>query len=250
MFLNSDHIDDEKFICDIVVDDYRTAVIFRKYGIDYCCSGKLPLKKACEIRGLDLSMIKKELSDATRITQIHNSIDFNNWNINFLVDYLINVHHAYLTNNFHNIITTVQSFVNAHSNKQPQLKYIIDALIELRDCVIPHLEKEESVIFPYIKQIAHAYVQSEPYAALLVRTLRKPVDEMMKTEHAKIVKHLHRLRELTNDYTTTEKVCISHKVALENLRELDNDLVQHVHLEANVLFPRAISMEKEMLAAS
>ncbi|WP_166437311.1 DUF542 domain-containing protein [Niastella caeni] len=248
MFFNNADIRNDSFVTDIVIQDYRTSRVFRKYGIDYCCGGKLPLQMVCEMRGLDTAVIKKELNDALRTVQIPNSTDFNNWSIDFLVDYIINVHHAYLNNNFPDIIDTLERFVEAHKSKYTYLPELLESLIELRNSLLPHLEQEEKIIFPYIKQIAHAYERHEPYAALFVRTLRKPIENMMDHEHEHIAKYLHRLRDLTNNYTPAPNACTSHKISYSYLKELDNDLMQHIHLESNILFSKAIAMEKEMLA--
>ena len=248
MWLKTSDIRNDSFVTDIVIKDYRTSGVFRKHGIDYCCGGKLPLQMVCEIRGLDTESIKKELNDSMRVIQVSNTTKFNDWNVDFLVDYIINVHHAFLITNFPDIIDTVERFVGSHKSKDPYLSEILESLLELRDDLIPHLEQEEKIIFPYIKQIAHAWESHEPYAALLVRTLRKPVENMMNHEHEHIGKYLHRLRYLTNNYEPVPNTCISHKVAFSKLKELDNDLVQHIHLESNILFPKAIAMEKEMLA--
>lgn len=248
MFLNSVEIRNDSFVTDIVIQDYRSSAVFRKYGIDYCCGGKLALQIACEMRGLDTSLIKKELNNALRTIVVSNSINFDNWSVDFLVDYIINVHHSYLINNLPDITDTVKRFVEHHKSKYPNLSELMTTLSELQDNLIPHLHQEEKIIFPYIKQITHAYESREPYAALLVRTLRKPVENMMIHEHDQIGKYLHRLRNFTDNYTPAAYACVSHKVALSKLKELDNDLVQHIHLESNILFPKAIAMENEMLA--
>lgn len=103
------------------------------------------------------------------------------------------------------------------------------------------------MIFPYIRQISHAYESKESYASLLVRTLRKPVEDLMHDEHNSIGKTLTQLRELTNNYTAPENACTSHRLAYSLIKELDDDLVQHIYLENDILFPKAISMEKELL---
>ena len=146
------------------------------------------------------------------------------------------------------LVETLERFVTGHKSKYPYLAELLGIVYELRDDLLPHLEQEEKIIFPYVKQIAHAYESREPYAALLVRTLRKPVENTMTHEHEQIANYLHRLRHLTNNYTPPPNACISHKVSFSKLKELDNDLVQHIHLESNILFPKAITMEKEMLA--
>jgi regulator of cell morphogenesis and NO signaling len=98
-----------------------------------------------------------------------------------------------------------------------------------------------------VRQIAHAYADKEPYAGLLVRTLRKPVEDMMKQEHDHIMESLVRMRQLSANYTPPESACVSHRLNFSLLRELDNDLAQHFYLENKILFPRAIAMEKELL---
>lgn len=246
MVLKNNDIRDDSFVTDIVVQDYRTARVFRKYNIDFCCGGKLPLGKVCEIRGLNVESVKTELNDVMRTVHVPNSTNFNEWTIDFLVDYIINVHHAYLTNHFPEIVDLVERFTEGHKSKYPFLAELVTSLYGLRDTLLPQLDHEEKIIFPYIKQIAHAYESHEPYAALLVRTLRKPVENTMK--HDQVRKYLHRLRELTNNYEPAPNACISHKVAFSMLKELDTDLVQHIHLESNILLPKAIAMEKEMLS--
>ncbi|MFC0771354.1 DUF542 domain-containing protein [Terrimonas alba] len=249
MFLKPFDIDDESVVTDLVLQDYRTSYVFRKYGIDYCCGGKMPLQMACNIHGLDIDLIKYELTEIVRNIQVSTFTDFRAWNTDFLVDYLINVHHAYLLKNFPDLIETLDRFVTGHKLKYPFLGQLLETVYKLRDDLLPHLEHEEKIIFPYIKQIAHAYENNESYASLLVKTLRKPVEAMMTQEHEYISKYLHSLRELTNNYTPPANACVSHKVSFLKLKELDDDLAQHLFLENEILFAKTIQMEKELLAS-
>ena len=242
-----DTISNESLVTDIVMQDYRTADVFRKHNISYCCGGKVALHTACEIHKIDIETIKKDLNDATRVIHVSSSINFNNWSIDFLVDYIINVHHSYLVINFPEIKDTLKRFAEGHQSKYPYLGELMESFDYLSGELLPHLAQEEKVIFPYIKQIAHAHERSESYAGLLVRTLRKPIKEMISQEHHFVGKYLRHFRELTNDYTAPANACITHKVALSKLKELDTDLVQHIHLENEILFPRAIKIEKELL---
>ena len=113
--------------------------------------------------------------------------------------------------------------------------------------MMPHLQQEEEIIFPYIRQIAHAYNNKETYASLFVRTLKKPVENVMMHEHEIMNKVLGRIRNLTDHYTPPTNACVNHKVTFQKLQEIDNDLVHHMHLENDILFPKAIQMEKELL---
>ena len=109
------------------------------------------------------------------------------------------------------------------------------------------MEHEEEIIFPYVCQISHAYDNRDSFASLLVKTLRKPIEKMMKEEHAIISDIILKFRELTLLYTPPEKACTSHRIIFSKLKELDNDLAQHLYLENEILFPRAIAMEKKLL---
>jgi regulator of cell morphogenesis and NO signaling len=247
MFLHTIEINDESLVTDIVAKDYRTSGVFRKYGIEYCCGGRVPLKMACEMRGLDKDLVKKELNESTRNIQLTNAIDFNSWDIDFLIDYVSNVHHVYLYKNLPEIDEVLERFTESHKKKYNWLTDLLNSFKNLKKVLLPHLEHEEQVIFPYMRQIAHAHENREPYASLMVRTLRKPVEDIMNQEHEYVGTYIRQCRELTHNYTPSPDACISYKVCFSKLHELDNDMVQHSHLENNILFPKVIAMEKELL---
>lgn len=237
----------DTFVTDIVVQDFRTSYVFGKYGIDYCCGGKRPLNTACQILGLDVEVVKKELIESMRVVHISSSTDFSNWNLHFLIDYISNVHHSYLVTNFPAITKTVEHFVSSHKTKYPYLTDLLDTFYCLKNNLTAHIDLENNIIFPYIKQILHAYENRETYEALLVRTLRKPIDNMIKHEDEHVEKYIHSLRVLSSNYTAPANSCITHRVAFAKLKELDQDLMQHIHLEKNILFPKVIAIEKELL---
>ena len=246
MFLSKINITKESFVTDIVREDYRAAKVFRKYDIDFCCGGKWPLGLVCESKGIEYSTIKNELQNSFRNIHLSSSLRFDKWDVDFLIDYIINVHHRYLQEFLPQVRDHLIHFVNDHADQYPNLKEIKIQFEELYDEMFPHLRQEEEILFPYLKQITHAYKTRESYASLLIRTLRKPV-EIMQHEHEAVSVILKKFREFTNNYTPPENACISHRVAYSMLKELDNDLVQHVYLENNILFPKAIEMERELL---
>jgi len=240
-------IEENSLVSDIVARDYRTADVFRKYDIDFCCGGKWALEMACKNKGLDTEAIVKELQQTVRNISISPVLPFNEWPLDFLADYIVYVHHAYLRRAFPEAKAHLDKFIAGHRKKYPYLDELEQQFLSLTRITIPHLKQEEETIFPYIKQVNRAAQNKEAYGGLLVRTLRKPVEEIMHFEHRTTSKILHRFRELTNNYTPPENACISHRVTFLKLRELDRDLVQHMHLENNILFPRAIAIEKELL---
>ena len=247
MSIENYKIDSSSFVSDIVAHDYRTADVFRKYDIEFCCGAKWPLDIACQSKGLETEKVLKELKQSTRHIASNAVPDFDEWNIDFLVDYILNVHHLYLKKALPDVNEYVIRFLEGHKQKYPELAELENVLNRLMKEIPPHMLQEEEIIFPYIKHIYHAWHNKESYGNLLVRTLRKPVEGMMKKEHESVSRHLQKMRVLTNDYRPPVNACVTHKVAFAKLNELDSDLVQHIHIESNILFPRAIAMEKELL---
>jgi regulator of cell morphogenesis and NO signaling len=240
-------INSDSFASDIVKKDYRTAEVFRQYGIEFCCGSKFPLQMVCEVKSLPIENVLHDLQNASRVIRISNTIPFNEWEIAFLSDYIVKVHHQYLKQALPSIKEQLQRFVTEHKKKHPYLAEVETLFLGLQKSMMPHLVQEEEIIFPYIRQIAHAYQSNEAYASLFVRTLRKPIEENMKHEHDAQEKILKQLRILTHNYTPPEAACTSHRLVYSLLQELDDDMVQHIYLENDILFPKAIAMEKELL---
>ncbi len=250
MFLSSLEINPKSRVTDIVDQDHLAADVFKKYGIEYCCGGKWPLETVCMMKGIDMVELEKELKMATRKLQLPAFINFNDWDIDFLTKYIINVHHFYLKKILPELKPLLEHFTDEHSNKYPELEHLKTGFTKLNKYLLPHIEEEEKLIFPYIRQVAHAYQSKDSYAALLVKSLRKPVEKIMAHDHEIMFEIIHPLRKLTNQYTAPEKSCISHRVIYSKLKELDNDLLQHIYLEKDILFPKALAMEKELLERS
>lgn len=243
-------IDSNLCAAEIVRSDYRTAEVFTRYGIEFCCGIKFPLKLICENKGIEYDELEAELIKARRHISISNQLNFEDWKIDFLTDYIINVHHQYLRRSLPVMEDQLKKFIAEHQKKYAYLSELGTQFASLKRMMIPHLEQEEEIIFPYIRQISHAYESKEAYASLLVRTLRKPVEAMMHHEHESLEKIIRQFRLLTHHYTAPESACTSHRLAFSYLKELDDDLVQHLYLENELLFPKAIAMEKELLKAS
>jgi regulator of cell morphogenesis and NO signaling len=250
MFLQSLEINPQTSVHEIVSKDYRTAQVFRRYEIEYCCGGRWPLETACMIKGLEPEQIIGELYKATRTIQLSSNTAFEKWGIDFLTDYITNVHHSYLRQALPEIEIALKKFVEEHHKKYSYLPVVEAGFKQLQKEMLPHIEEEEELIFPYIRQIFRAWKNKDSYAGLLVRTLRKPVKTVMNHEHDILFGIIYKWRELLDNYAVPEKACVSHKVVLSRLKELDNDIVQHMYLENEILFPRAIQIEQELLSQS
>lgn len=233
-------------ISDIVKKDYRTADVFKKFQLSYCCSGSMLLKSACETKGIDFELVSAELRRSTRDILISNDLPFGDWKIDFLVDFICNIHHTYIYQVVPVLSDTLRSFSASHQAKYPELTTVSELVTNLTELLMIHNRHEDEIIFPYIKQIDSAYRRKEPYGNLFVRTLRKPLHNVEK-EHVEIQKMLSELQVATNHFTIPDKACLTHQVIYKKLEELFNNLAQHKFLEHDILFPKAIAIEQKLL---
>lgn len=238
--------DFNKTIAEIVRSDYRTADVFRKYGITYCCTDKDFLLEICTVKNLDYNKILEELDTVTRNVIVPNTLQFSQWKIDFLVDYIVNVHHAYMDAAIPFIEDSLVSFIEEHQKKYPELNSVLFLFRELSVLLMKHSRHEEEIIFPYIKQIESTHRRREIYGNLFVRTLRKPLSNIEK-DHEVILSVLKEIQSLTHNYNCPDNTCAIQFAIYHKLEEFHNDMMQHTHLEDDVLFPRAIEMEKELL---
>ena len=237
----------QQTISDIVRNDYRTADVFRRYGINYCCGGNSTLQEVCTLKYLNHEQIQLELSNATKNIVIPASIGFDKWNIDFLVDYISNVHHVYVNETLPSLAAVLNSFVNRHRKKFSFLENLQEVFSELSRLILEHTREEDEKIFPYIKQISHTHKHKEIYGRLFVKTLSKPLHQVVQSDHKHIAALLAEHRSIANNYDYDDTACTNHRVVFQKLKELDADTMQHKHLENNILFPKAIALERELL---
>ena len=236
----------KRTVSEIVRGDYRTADVFKKYGINYCCGGNITLEEACMQRDVDMPSFIADLENATKNIQVSNFIDYNNWSIEFLIDYIINIHHAYLYKTLPVLQTSISGFVSSHRKNNPEFEELMEVFDNLSNLLLRHNMHEEEVIFPYIKQISNTFRRKETYGSLFVKTLRKPLASVSR-ELIQIEEQMVRVRKLTKNYQFPESACTNHRVIFGKLKEFDNDIVNHKHLENNILFPKAIELERQLL---
>ena len=246
MFLQSFQIHPGMSPSEIVLQDHRTADVFRKYQIEYCCTGRLPLEKVCAIQNLIFTELKAELETAMQPLQLPPGVPFDTWDIDFLSRYITHVHHTYVKTALPQTAMLLKEFAEEHKKKYPYMMQVYDQCEMLGKVFLPHLHHEEETVFPYIRQIAQALRSNESYGKLLVKTFRKPLDNVGdKKENISSV--IEQMRALTSNYTPPVKACVNHLVVLQKLKELDIDTAQHMYLEHQILFPKAIDIEKRLL---
>lgn len=216
--------------------------VFEKFKIDYCCHGNTPLDKACEIAGVDLREIEQELKHIGTAAQMQ-ATDFNDMTLPVLIDHIVHKHHVFTRDELVRLDALMQKVVSVHGDNHPELREASIFLRRLSDELDPHMLKEERVLFPYIVQLDRTAMlkASAPFAPF--GTVNNPV-RMMMMEHEAAGEILRELRRVTSDYAIPPDVCISYKTLYEALETLEQDLHQHIHLENNILFPKAIDLER------
>ena len=228
----------------IAAKDVRKAEVFKKYGLDFCCGGKKTITEACAEKGLDITKIKNELEQVDTIPA-GAFLPYNDWNLDFLADYIVNTHHSYVKKMLPEMLTYASKVARVHGGQHPELLSICKLVDEINAELTVHMEKEEKVLFPYIKALAAAVNGGENVQAPHFGTIQNPI-AVMETEHELVGRNLEEIRHLSNNYALPDDACGSYGLLYKMLAEFENDLHTHVHLENNILFPKALSMEEAM----
>ena len=240
---NTQTLESPVTIGQMVVADYRKAVVFRKYNLDYCCGGKKSLEDACLKKGLDAQKIQRELDEIDELVPDAQT-DFGQYPLDQLVSYIINKHHLYVAEALPMLFELTAKVARVHGEKHPELVQIAQIFDGVARELQMHMRKEEGILFPYITQLAAAYSKGLQAPVSLFGTVENPI-RMMEAEHESAGGEMEEIRQLSRDYTPPLDACTSYRVLFAKLREFELDLHQHVHLENNILFPKAIAMEKK-----
>jgi len=233
----------EPTIGELVAKDFRKAEVFKKYNLDFCCGGKKTVAQACNEKKVDYMVVEKELTNLDSVI-VNSSQKFDEWDLGFLVDYILNTHHEYVKKSIPLLLEYTSKVAKVHGSSHPEVIAIAQKFNEAADELSGHMCKEEQILFPYIKRLvlAKANKQKKPYTAF--GTVRNPIN-MMEHEHDAVGDIFRAIRELSNDYTPPEDSCATYKVSFLKLKEFEDDLHQHIHLENNILFPKSIELENQ-----
>lgn len=227
----------------IAAKDLRKAEIFKKYGLDFCCGGKKTVKQACAEKGLDVTRIEQELQQPDK-NPITRPLPYGDWSLDFLADCIVNTHHSYVKKSLPEIRGYAAKVAQVHGSSHPELPAVQQLVEEVARELTSHMLKEEKVLFPYIKDLVAADSNERPLQAAHFGTVQNPIN-MMEMEHEMVGKKMEEIRMLTNNYTLPDDACASYNLLFRMLDEFENDLHIHIHLENNILFPKALEVEKK-----
>ncbi|MBK8610721.1 MAG: iron-sulfur cluster repair di-iron protein [Chitinophagaceae bacterium] len=228
----------QQTLASIVTNNHSTVPVLEKYHLDFCCQGKRTLAEACNEKGLSVESLAAELE---RSAVIHsNKMPFTEMNAEQLISYILIHHHFYVKQSMPIILDHLQKVAGKHGHQYPYMINVFHLFKEITEEMTAHMQKEEMILFPRIKEVA-ALNEVDHRRKFAAGFIDAPI-LVMEQEHEHAGELLYKIRELTNTYTPPDDACTTFQVSLAELKEFEEDLHKHVHLENNLLFPLAENM--------
>jgi regulator of cell morphogenesis and NO signaling len=234
----------EKTVRELALENPAATRVFEKLGIDYCCGGNKSLEEACRAANLKMDQVLDSLEmveQSARAAQKDR-----NWQVEPLVDLIVhikNTHHKYTREEIARLGPLFEKVCSVHGKNHPELLQIRGIFQGLAQELTTHMMKEDMILFPYMVRMEEATIEKEPIAPAPFGSVQNPVS-MMEHEHDSAGNALRAMRETSNGYSAPADACVSYQTLYKALAEFEADLHQHIHLENNILFPRAVAMEK------
>jgi regulator of cell morphogenesis and NO signaling len=219
---------------EIVANDFRTASVFKKAGIDFCCGGKQSFSDACKSNNLDIAELEKEIREVTS-EPANELMNFKNWDPVFLADYIVNMHHKFVLKNLPELVFYTQKIANVHGEHHPELIEVAGLFEKINTELLQHLKNEEEVLFPAIKEAVNT--NSSKAKEIIISEI-----ERMTGEHEFAGGAMDEINRITKGYAVPDDGCNTYRVAFGKLEQFEDDLHTHVHLENNILYPKALEL--------
>jgi regulator of cell morphogenesis and NO signaling len=227
---------------EIALEQPSSIRVFEQFGIDYCCGGRKPLTEACTAGNLEVATVIAALEAAAKTPES----EAENWaakSLESLSSHIVATHHAYVKRELPRLATLAEKVLNRHGATKAELPVIAATLARLDKELTQHLAKEEAVLFPYIADFERAVAIGGAKPRSCFGTVANPI-AMMTQEHEAAGVLLAEIRQLSHSFTTPEDACPTFHAFYDGLKEFEQDLHQHIHLENNILFPRAVELEQ------
>ena len=231
-------------LAQIVSSNHKAASVFEKYHLDFCCKGKRSLTQACVEQDVELSKVEGELGYIFSKEAI-GDIDYDRMSLTQICEYIVHTHHAYVKNEMPQIFAYLQKISSKHGDRHPELYKISQLFAAVKEEMDGHMKKEELILFPRIKELEKLANSANSQFQMNIGYLQSPIN-VMEHEHDHAGTQLNEIRILTNDYTPPQDACTTYRLSFAALQAFEIDLHQHVHLENNVLFPKAIEMFRQL----
>jgi len=228
-------------IGEVVKLNFKTAALFKANNIDYCCGGNINIADACKEAGINPEQLIKQL-EAITAQEDPDSEYINNLELDELCTYIVKRHHAYVRNSIPLLIKNLEKICQVHGEHHPELYVIKELFIKSAGNLTMHMQKEEIILFPYIQRLVSAVRENSPLPKSPFGSVSNPIGMMME-EHRTEGERFDEISKLSNNYQLPEDACTTYEVTYKQLKDFENDLHRHIHLENNILFPKAIKLE-------
>ena len=230
---------------EVVKLNFKTAPLFQTNNIDYCCGGSKTISEACIEAGIESEQLIQQLEKIAG--QLDPDTEYiNNLKPDELCDYIIRRHHAYVRRNIPFLQESIEKICQVHGANHPELFEIRKLFNESAGNLTMHMQKEEIMLFPYIQKMARSQEENTPISQSVFGAVSNPIG-MMIAEHQAEGLRFDKIAELSDNYSIPEDACTTYEVTLNQLKDFENDLHRHIHLENNILFPKAIELEAELV---
>ena len=236
---------ENQIIGELVARDYRTASVFKKYSIDFCCQGNRTIEEACEKKNIDTKKVLEDLV-AMMEAKSESTTDYQSWPLDLLADYIEKKHHRYVQEKTLEIQPYLDKICKVHGERHPELLEIKEEFNASAGELAAHMKKEELILFPFIRKMTKAKLENTKVDAAHFGTVKNPI-QMMMNEHTVEGNRFRKTEELSNNYTPPLDACNTYRVSFALLKEFEQDLHLHIHLENNILFPKAVEIEKDLI---
>ncbi len=230
----------DKTLSSIVTDNHQAVPVLEKYDLDFCCKGKRTLAQACIDKGIKIESITEELKKLTAGPD-NQQMPFSDMTAEQLISYILIHHHFYVKQSMPTIFSHLDKVATKHGDRFPYMKKVEDLFVIIMREMSLHMEKEESILFPRIRETENL-IKAGRSSEIQHGHIKFPI-AAMEADHEEAGDILYQIRTLTNNYTPPQDACTTFKVTLAELKEFEKDLHEHVHLENNILFPRAIQFD-------
>lgn len=225
-------------LAEIVTENNHAAAILEKYHLDYCCKGKRTLEHACAESAVPLEEVTNALLQSAEQRSYKIEKPFREMNADQLVEHILVYHHSYVKQSVPQLLHLLSKLFQKHRENFEWIEEGFQSFMLLQQELLQHMEKEERMLFPAIREIEK---QGNP----AIRNISGPIT-VMEDEHDEAGRLMERIRIITNNYTPAENACTTHRVALAALKDFEENLHEHVHIENNILFPLALELQYEM----
>lgn len=237
-------ITSDTMVGEVVKRNFNTASLFQANHIDYCCGGKQSISEACRVAGIEPARLIEQLEKVSERTDPDTEY-INNLALDELCDYIVKRHHAYVRKNIPFLKESLNKICKVHGANHPELFQIQEWFEESAGELTMHMQKEELVLFPFIQKLATAKIKGIQIERPAFGSVTNPI-AMMLSEHEAEGNRFDKIAGISSGYSVPADACTTYKVTLNQLKDFEDDLHRHIHLENNLLFPKAIELEKEV----